>query len=88
MIPRDNEKDLVDIPKNIKDKLNIVPVRWIDEVLQLTLQNMPAPKAVGRPIAGDDASKARRRRRTPGCGHTEKWLEFPGIFASGTGNRG
>ena len=58
VIPRDNEKDLVDIPKNIKDKLNIVPVRWIDGVLQLTLQNMPAPKAAGRPIPGDDASKA------------------------------
>ena len=52
LIPRDNEKDLVEIPKNIKDKLNIVPVRWIDEVLQLTLQNMPAPKAVDRPTAG------------------------------------
>jgi len=58
VIPRDNEKDLADIPKNIKDKLNIVPVRWIDEVLQLTLQNMPVPKAVDRPIPGDDASKA------------------------------
>ena len=55
LIPRDNEKDLVDIPKNIKDKLNIVPVRWIDEVLQLTLQNMPVPKAVNRPLPGDDA---------------------------------
>jgi ATP-dependent Lon protease len=55
LIPRDNEKDLVDIPKNIKDKLNIVPVRWIDEVLQLTLQNMPVPKAVSRPLPGDDS---------------------------------
>jgi len=57
LIPRDNEKDLVDIPKNIKDKLNIVPVRWIDEVLQLTLQNMPTPKAVDRPLPGDDTQK-------------------------------
>jgi ATP-dependent Lon protease len=57
LIPRDNEKDLVDIPKNIKDKLNIVPVRWIDEVLQLTLQNMPTPKAIDRPLPGDDAQK-------------------------------
>ena len=55
LIPRDNEKDLVEIPKNIKDKLNIVPVRWIDEVLQLSLQNMPVPKLVDRPRAGDDA---------------------------------
>jgi ATP-dependent Lon protease len=57
LIPRDNEKDLVEIPKNIKDKLNIVPVRWIDEVLQLTLQNMPVPKTIDRPAPGDDAKK-------------------------------
>jgi ATP-dependent Lon protease len=58
VIPRDNEKDLADIPKNIKDKLNIVPVRWIDEVLQLALQNMPVPKAVDRSISADDGTKA------------------------------
>ncbi len=57
VIPRDNEKDLAEIPKNIKDKLNIVPVRWIDEVLQMTLQTMPAPKTVNRPLSGDDAQK-------------------------------
>jgi ATP-dependent Lon protease len=45
IIPHENEKDLVEIPKNIKDKLNIVPVRWIDEVLEYSLQNMPVPKA-------------------------------------------
>ena len=32
LIPQDNEKDLAEIPKNIKDKLTIVPVKWIDEV--------------------------------------------------------
>ena len=58
VIPRDNEKDLAEIPKNIKDKLNIVPVRWIDEVLQMTLQTMPAPKTVNRPLSGDDTQKA------------------------------
>ncbi len=58
VIPRDNEKDLADIPKNIKDKLKIVPVRWIDEVLQLALQNIPVPKAVERPLAADDGAKA------------------------------
>jgi ATP-dependent Lon protease len=47
LIPHENEKDLVEIPKNIKDKLDIVPVRWIDEVLEYSLQNMPAPKAAG-----------------------------------------
>jgi ATP-dependent Lon protease len=44
LIPADNEKDLVEIPKNIKDKLNIAPVKWIDEVFALALQHMPHPK--------------------------------------------
>jgi ATP-dependent Lon protease len=43
LIPYENEKDLAEIPKNIKDKLNIVPVRWIDQVLELSLQHMPVP---------------------------------------------
>ena len=56
MIPQDNEKDLVEIPQNIKDKLKIVPVRWIDQVLQLALQNTPVPKAVARPLPADEAA--------------------------------
>ena len=36
--PVDNEKDLVDIPENIKGKLDIKSVRWIDEVLDLALE--------------------------------------------------
>ena len=43
IIPADNEKDLVEIPKNIKDKLEIVAVKWIDEVLQIALQHAPTP---------------------------------------------
>jgi len=43
LIPADNEKDLVEIPKNIKDKLTILPVKWIDEVLEFALQHMPSP---------------------------------------------
>ena len=44
LIPADNEKDLAEIPKNIKDKLKIVPVKWIDQVFELALQHMPHPK--------------------------------------------
>jgi ATP-dependent Lon protease len=44
LIPHDNEKDLVEIPKNIKEKLDIVPVRWIDEVLEFSLTHPPVPK--------------------------------------------
>jgi ATP-dependent Lon protease len=57
VIPRDNEKDLAEIPKNIKDKLTILPVRWIDEVLQVALQNMPVPKATA-PVVADDPKPA------------------------------
>jgi ATP-dependent Lon protease len=36
-------KDLVDIPSNIKQKLEIHPVKWIDEVLGLALERLPEP---------------------------------------------
>ena len=45
LIPHENEKDLAEIPKNIKDKLTIVPVKWIDQVLEHALQHMPRPEA-------------------------------------------
>ena len=45
LIPDENTKDLAEIPKNIKDHLEILPVKWIDEVLQLALKHMPAPLA-------------------------------------------
>jgi ATP-dependent Lon protease len=45
LIPHENEKDLAEIPKNIKDKLNIVPVKWIDQVLEVALQHMPVAAA-------------------------------------------
>ena len=44
LIPKDNEKDLSEIPKNIKQKLEIIPVQWIDEVLQMALVKMPEPQ--------------------------------------------
>jgi ATP-dependent Lon protease len=43
IIPQENEKDLAEIPKNIKDKLNIVAVKWIDQVLQHALTHLPVP---------------------------------------------
>jgi ATP-dependent Lon protease len=44
LIPDENQKDLVEIPDNIKSKLTIKPVRWIDEVLQLALTRQPVPR--------------------------------------------
>ncbi|WP_253447660.1 endopeptidase La [Natronospira proteinivora] len=51
VIPEENRKDLADIPDNIKGKLEIRPVRWIDEVLQITLVRMPEPRADYEPKA-------------------------------------
>jgi ATP-dependent Lon protease len=43
IIPEDNKKDLADIPKNILNKLDIRPVKWIDQVLEVALQRIPQP---------------------------------------------
>jgi ATP-dependent Lon protease len=43
LIPEANVKDLVDIPENIKNHLQIHPVKWIDQVLELALETMPLP---------------------------------------------
>jgi len=62
LIPHENEKDLAEIPKNIKDKLNIVPVRWIDQVLEHALEHMPVPasKSKGKKGESIEASKGRK----------------------------
>ena len=41
LIPADNEKDLADIPENVKKGLTIKPVKWIDEVLEIALESRP-----------------------------------------------
>ncbi len=43
IIPQENEKDLKEIQKNITGKLEICPVRWIEQVLEIALQRMPEP---------------------------------------------
>jgi ATP-dependent Lon protease len=43
IIPEENAKDLQDIPENVKNGLEIVPVRWIDKVLEIALEKMPTP---------------------------------------------
>jgi ATP-dependent Lon protease len=43
LIPEENVKDLQDIPENAKSKLEIVPVRWIEHVLDMALETKPAP---------------------------------------------
>ena len=43
LIPEDNVKDLAEIPDNIKNRLEIIPVKWIDKVLELALERHPVP---------------------------------------------
>jgi ATP-dependent Lon protease len=43
LIPEENTKDLAEIPDNIKNKLEILPVRWIDRVLEVALERQPEP---------------------------------------------
>ncbi len=43
LIPDENVKDLVEIPDNVKNKLEIVPVKWIDKVLEIALERQPEP---------------------------------------------
>jgi ATP-dependent Lon protease len=59
VIPVDNHKDLVEIPENIKGNLDIRPVKWIDEVLEIALAEQPTPIAAISP----EAPKAKSGRR-------------------------
>ena len=43
IIPEENQKDLAEIPDNVKAGLTIVPVRWIDKVLEIALERVPVP---------------------------------------------
>ena len=45
LIPEENTKDLAEIPDNIKNKLDIHPVKWIDQVLEMALERKPEPLA-------------------------------------------
>jgi ATP-dependent Lon protease len=51
LIPIENKRELSEIPKNIKQDLEIKPVKWIDEVFQLALQHMPQPRLIERESA-------------------------------------
>jgi len=64
LIPDENTKDLADIPQNIKDNLEIRSVKWIDEVLQVALRNMPVPiaAATSEQQPSQTAAKPRARR--------------------------
>jgi len=61
VIPQENERELKEIPGNIKQGLEITPVRWIDEVLAIALHRMPEPLPVDEAddgsVAGDSSDQ-------------------------------
>jgi ATP-dependent Lon protease len=71
VIPKENERDLTEIPRNIKQNLSIRPVRWIDEVLDVALSELPEMKAGEpeeegpvEPKANESAPKADKKKGT------------------------
>jgi ATP-dependent Lon protease len=57
LIPEENVKDLAEIPDNVKNHLEIVPVRWIDKVLEVALSNPTKPLPEEAPVAQDVVAK-------------------------------
>ena len=65
LIPEENRKDLADIPDNVKGKLTIKPVKWIDEVLELALTRMPVPlESTGIDDKSSDKTKSKKASKT------------------------
>ncbi|MHB1511998.1 MAG: endopeptidase La [Acidiferrobacter sp.] len=64
IIPEENRKDLVELPKNIQESLDIKPLRWIDQVLEVALERIPKPVAEppegGKPREAEPEPKAIR----------------------------
>lgn len=60
LIPEDNVKDLAEIPDNIKNRLNIHPVKWIDQVLDLALERKPdvLPVVATSPTPNPEATES------------------------------
>ncbi len=54
LIPEENRKDLAEIPENVIGKLDIRPVRWIDQVLEVALAELPTPIATDAPVPAED----------------------------------
>ena len=64
IIPKENEKDLREIPANIIADLNVVAVDWIDEVLDLALESQPQP-IVGEIISKDETGSKKEEAGRP-----------------------
>ena len=62
------KKDLAEIPKNILSKLDIKPVRWIDEVVELALTEIPKPLAESDAVPESEAKAKKGSRAKKGSG--------------------
>ena len=74
LIPEDNVKDLQDIPETVKNQIEIIPVKWIDKVLEIALQSQPVPlpdeevavpapvAVVGEVVASKNVARAARAK--------------------------
>ena len=69
MIPEENVKDLQDIPDNVKSQLEIVPVRWIDKVLEVALEAAPTPLPDEEPSAAGAKPEAAAAASGPDLTH-------------------
>ena len=65
LIPKDNEKDLADIPDNVKNELEIVPVETVDEVLKRALTRLPVPIEWSEEDAAAEAEALMKANRDP-----------------------
>jgi len=59
LIPEENVKDLADIPDPVKNRIEIIPVKWIDQVLEFALTRAPIP------LTEEEAGAAARARTAP-----------------------
>jgi ATP-dependent Lon protease len=57
IIPKENERDLAEVPDKITDNLTIKPVKWIDEVLEIALESSPTPLSDELYMAGQNDPK-------------------------------
>jgi ATP-dependent Lon protease len=61
LIPEENVKDLQEIPENVKNGLEIIPVKWIDKALEIALVTMPTPlteeEAAATPVVSSEPAK-------------------------------
>ncbi|MEW6098682.1 MAG: endopeptidase La [Pseudomonadota bacterium] len=57
LIPEENVKDLQEIPENVRNQLEIVPVKWIDKVLEVALESTPTPLPEEEPAKIEQPAK-------------------------------